>query len=717
MKKPFNFRLAVFMAVALISGIISGYLFLVESVVLATLILLTVISLLLVGLFYRADKEQIKKRLGIVIALGVFVLCGITCFTFQSQAYLNADLNHHQYQTQGRVSEVYSTDNGVYTILENVSIKGERSGRLNYKVGLYVYGEDCSSLTMGTVISFNTKLNDYGIIYQDRFSANNISKGVKYVASVNYQEVSIVDYSPTIFQRVNIFIKSTLQKGLSNDSFPIAYALLTGHSGFIDADVLTAFRSTGIAHVFAVSGLHIGFVFAVLKFVLDKLKVNKWASVGIIAFVLFFYSGVCEFSSSSIRATIMCLVGLIIKNSGLKYDGLTSLSISAILILFINPCELFCIGFQLSFIVVLGILILSKPIEKLLSFMPIKLAQALAVVLSAQVVSVPLLLISFGNLSLISVACNLLFIPIVAVIYVATFILTILGGIFGIPTITLWVIDWVLKGISFLATVTDYTIFTIGGFPLGFSLLFYFLAILFASGMIALVKRTKILLSVSMAVMFLVTSVLGYFVSLNQTNVYISGANNLSFTFVSCGGENTLIINDVYVYSSVNGLIKVKNNSRQNTVHYLVVPKQASNCDIQIILTKVSAVFSVENLYYYGEYRQSEQDAIRLSFGDSVNVVNFDSESYFKTDKLKCKFVYDGYAVHCQNQNDKFITFSRFGNNFLTQNLPDEYSFAVAVDYAERIYSSLNARSKYAYLWHSLYDNAQTQGYILEKLV
>lgn len=717
MKKPFNFRLALFLAIALITGIVSGYLFLVESIVFAVLLLLISIFLLFFILFYKADREIIKKRLGIVIALGVFLLSGLLSFTFQTQTYVNADLNYHQYQIQGRVSEVYSTNNGVYTILEEVSIKGERSGPIKYSVGLYVYGENIDNISMGSIISFSAKLNDYGIIYQDRFSAENISQGVKYTASVDIQDVTIVGYNLTIFQRVNLFIKTALKKGLSEQSFPIAYALLTGHSGFIDADVISAFRSTGVAHVFAVSGLHIGFVFTLLKFVLDKLKVNKWASVVIIALTLFFYCGVCEFSSSSIRATIMCLVALTVKNSGLKYDGLTSLSISAIIILLLNPCELFCIGFQLSFVVVLGIIILSKPIEKLLKFLPKKLANALAVVLSAQIVSVPLLLIAFGNLSLISVACNLIFIPVVAVVYVTTFILTIIGGLFGISYITLWIMDWVFKGLSFLATVTDYTIFTIDGISLGFSIVFYFLAILFSSGLIALGKKPKFIISLSMALLFGVSAIMGSVVASNQTKVYISGSNNFCFTFVSSSGENILIINDVYVYSSVSSLQKIKNNSRQGVLNYLIIPKQVSNCDIQIVLSKVLSVFDVGNLYYYGQVRQTEEDAITLSFGDEINVVNFEGDIAMPTVNVKCKFVNNGYAVHCEKDGKKLIAYSRFGDNFFIQNLTDKYSFDVAVDYVERIYANLYASTKYSYLWDATYLNASSQGYILEKLV
>lgn len=717
MKKPFNLRLALFLAISLIVGIVFGYLLLVESIVIAVLVLVSYFTAIIFFLVKKSGEITFKMRLGIVIALGVFLLVGLSAFTIQTQSFINADLDNHYYQVEGVVEKSYETEWGIYAVVDDVTVKGETNGKLYYKVGVYINGDNLTSVDMGRRIRFSAKLNDYEVTYQDNFSSYNVSARVKYRASVSSSLVEILDFTPTIFQSVNLFIRNTLKSGLSTQSFSIAYALITGHDEFIDADVLTNFRSTGIAHVFAVSGLHIGFIATVLKFILDKLKVNKWATVFIIAPILLFYSGVCGFSSSSIRATIMCVVALTTANAGLKYDPLSSVSISAILVLLINPCELFCVGFQLSFSVVLGIILLSKPIAKILKFLPEKFAQSLAVVLSAQIASTPIMLIAFGNVSLISVACNLIFVPVVGVIYVVTIILTLLGGIFGIPSITLFVIDLVFKAIVFLITLLDYTIFTAGGVSLGFSVLFYFVAIIVSAGLFNIKKKLKTIVSVCLISVFLITAICNTFYTAWQPTAYLSGVENLSFCYITFQGENTLVLNDFDEKVSVYNLQRVVNESGQKRIDNLIIPKSQGNDDIQHILTKVNSVAEVKSIYYFGEKRVEEEKAIELSFGVKVKTTNISQDQTLTLKSISIKFVLGGYGVSANVNGKNLLLLSRFGNDFTSQKLDGEYFLAVAVDYQERVMSRVNSNTKLSYLINSLYKSAEEQGFITLALV
>ena len=77
---------------------------------------------------------------------------------------------------------------------------------------------------------------------------------------------------------------------------------------------------------------------------------------------------------------------------GLKYDGISAVFAAAFTILVFSPAQLFCVGFQLSFAVVLSIIILFVPLKKLLKFLPDKIAAPLAVSFSAEVGGIPVLL-------------------------------------------------------------------------------------------------------------------------------------------------------------------------------------------------------------------------------------------------------------------------------------------------------------------------------------
>ncbi|MDE6613449.1 MAG: ComEC/Rec2 family competence protein, partial [Clostridia bacterium] len=202
----------------------------------------------------------------------------------------------------------------------------------------------------------------------------------------------------------------------------IAYAMLTGNTQSVDEGSLDSFRYGGIAHVFAVSGLHIGIVFFILSFITKKLRVNKFAAAALIVSCIFFYSGVCGFTLSSLRAAIMCTVSLAAKLTHKKYDALNALALSAVIILFATPLSLFFVGFQLSVCAVAGIYLLSKRIERPLKKLPKKLSSAVGVSFGAQAGTMPVMLANFGYLSGAGLLLNLIIIPLLSVIFQILFL-------------------------------------------------------------------------------------------------------------------------------------------------------------------------------------------------------------------------------------------------------------------------------------------------------
>ena len=132
---------------------------------------------------------------------------------------------------------------------------------------------------------------------------------------------------------------------LDQESFGVAYAMILGDTRYIDDQTLQAFRNVGIAHVFAVSGLHVGFVVMLVNAFVKK---RKKLSLCVTMAVLLFYAWVCNFSPSIIRAMIMTFLLLLAKSLGREPDFLSSLSTAVCVILLIKPFYLFEVGFQLS---------------------------------------------------------------------------------------------------------------------------------------------------------------------------------------------------------------------------------------------------------------------------------------------------------------------------------------------------------------------------------
>ncbi len=138
----------------------------------------------------------------------------------------------------------------------------------------------------------------------------------------------------------------------------VAMALLLGYKEALSDEIQTAYSETGAIHVLAVSGLHVGIIAMILKFIFGRIRFGKFQFLKPILIVLplWFYAFLTGFSPSVIRATIMfsfVFIGLEMKN---RPDVYNVLAASAFVILLIEPYFLFSVGFQLSYAAVLGII-------------------------------------------------------------------------------------------------------------------------------------------------------------------------------------------------------------------------------------------------------------------------------------------------------------------------------------------------------------------------
>ena len=210
-----------------------------------------------------------------------------------------------------------------------------------------------------------------------------------------------------------------------------------------------AFRQTGTLHLFSVSGLHVGMFALLLWMVLQPLRIPRRAAVFIIVPMLFFYSLVTGAAPSSLRAATMIslVLGALLIDRAPSTGN--SLAAAALLILGFDTNQLFQPGFQLSFLVVGTLLLLTPPIDRSLSrvfcpdpFIPRRLynqarklqhsagralAATLAVSLAAFAGGLPLTAAYFHLLPLVSVAANMIAVPL-AFCVLALGMMSVLAG-------------------------------------------------------------------------------------------------------------------------------------------------------------------------------------------------------------------------------------------------------------------------------------------------
>ena len=133
-------------------------------------------------------------------------------------------------------------------------------------------------------------------------------------------------------------------------------ALYLGERSDLDQDFKDLFLKTGTTHLLAVSGFNIGFVLAVLWIFLSFLPIPRQLKLGVLLAAVWAYCLLVGWQSPVARAAVMATIVLLGKFLGRKTDGLNTLGLAACVILGINPKQLFDVGFQLSFVAVLGLI-------------------------------------------------------------------------------------------------------------------------------------------------------------------------------------------------------------------------------------------------------------------------------------------------------------------------------------------------------------------------
>ena len=713
--KLLNFRPLLFIAISTCLGILCAYLYKFVGALLPTLLIVVYLSVSACFCIFFSKDGKLKRN--VIFSIITLVIFTLSFFNFKILAddYTTKITGGLTYQVRAKVIESNVADDMTTILLDDVDLHGAYEFDTNYKMVLYVY-ERCD-FDVGDKLSFTSRIDDMSPFYEGRLSSSYIANGIKFSAVLTENTIEVLGNQKTIFESVNVKIRDTLRDHMDGDSFGTAYAMICGNSDFMDAEILRNYRSSGVAHVFAVSGLHIGFLALVLRFVLLKLKINKYVRFFLTVSILIFYSGVCGFSSSAVRATIMCAVSLFAGLLGKKYDTLSSISLSLIIVLMLNPFELFSVGFLLSFAVVYGITLLNKPIAKLLKFMPEKLAKSLSIVISAQLFSLPICLIVFKEFSALSIVANLIFIPIVGGVYVFTFTSVLLSIIFGAGHIFLFLPNYIFMGVNALFNLGDYSGFMVGGVLIGGFAIPYYLALLFSSYLFNLKKKLKTLLVIFLCA-FTVVGTTIYNVSDTDTlKIYVSGGNTLSATVFTLKDETTVVLNSVNYFFNTNRLERAINRAGVDEIDRLILPESALGTDVQLITSALSYIAKINSVYYTTTLNDLSVELLNKLF-PNTNFYQVEKDGALEFNDLKIDIEFGGYILNCEYRGFNMALFSTLGNNAekLYGYSLEEMDLIIANDYAEMIDYTYSPKEMMTYQEHGRYKNGASEGNYLIKI-
>lgn len=224
------------------------------------------------------------------------------------------------------------------------------------------------------------------------------------------------------------FLES-IQLAIAEPEVGLGAGLLLGVKSSLGDELEDAFRATGIIHIVVLSGANIMLVVLFVMYLLSLfLPVRPRVIVGIITIILF--ALLVGLSATVVRASVMAVLVLLALGLGRHYAILRALFFAGFCMLLINPLLLvYDVGFQLSFLATLGLIVAAPQFETMLASVPspFKIKDYFLATMATQIMILPLLLYQIGQFSLVAIVVNMLVLPLVPVAMLLTFITGIVG--------------------------------------------------------------------------------------------------------------------------------------------------------------------------------------------------------------------------------------------------------------------------------------------------
>lgn len=313
--------------------------------------------------------------------------------------------------------EVVDIENIILRDVKYVNSAGKTRSLLGYIALTNVSESDFAEMKVGTKLQFKGKLTQIGVNAADGASIRMYRDGINYYAEVGTMiENSGKSTRFNLFDSIKIGVKSVFTQ-YCGDSAGFMYAMIFGDKQGLNSKEIESFSATGLAHLLAVSGLHVSMLALLLMWILKKLKCNEYVRFVALAIVLVLFNILCCFTPSVVRASIMILICFVGRFLGLKNDSISIMSFAACVILIFRPLYLFDLSFIMSFMAVVSLILFSRPLSKRLAFLPSAISETTSASLSVNAGMMPVMLHYFGTISFVFVLANILVLPIISFIY------------------------------------------------------------------------------------------------------------------------------------------------------------------------------------------------------------------------------------------------------------------------------------------------------------
>ena len=405
-----------------------------------TIVLTGIIMIMLIccaDICIRAGKT---KRIKLCVILFIFMVLGYANAAFRDidRIYDINGLDGSDITTNATVYKIDTASEGVNLFIKvdgafNVIVFNQED---IYRIGDRVY-------ITGMLSAFEKNDNAGCFNFKRYYKSRNVS------FSVRNCEIKVLSHNDGLYYRYMNFIfetkkniKSRLRmiigaeegtdktSNINSDSeiFGIYSGILLGDRKDIDDITMLDYRNSGIAHILAISGLHISLLFAICFGLLKKLGLNRYAAGGVSFIIIFSYAVMSGLSMSTFRALIMIAISIISVYTGETYDMPISLAVALIVVLVYQPYRIYDGSVILSVTAVLGVCVgnyVIRHIKRAKWFrqrktvkkrIVISLINSVIISLSVSLVMLPVMIYTYHDFTPYGFLLNLIVIPLMTVV-------------------------------------------------------------------------------------------------------------------------------------------------------------------------------------------------------------------------------------------------------------------------------------------------------------
>ncbi|MBI5729499.1 MAG: DNA internalization-related competence protein ComEC/Rec2, partial [Ignavibacteriales bacterium] len=404
------------------------------SVSLISLLIFFSSALFISVIFHFLKSTHIEQFKTVSITVSI-ILCGLLYYSVVSPPKVNYPFQLEKYTKtliSGTIDNIELKKEGriiLYLSADTVTTK-EKKYQGIYKILCSVYDEDRKTSKLYDQLKIGNRIQIVGNILIPRNERNPgeydyekylNGKGIVAIANIyKTDDVKFISKEISVYKNTIHQIRKMLDKQITSlhnkTTAGLLRGLLLADRGSIDYAIKNEFVNSGVVHVLSVSGLHVGYIVLIFLVVFNRFNIFTRYTLTLIG--LLFYLIITGADAPVFRSTVMAVALLAAPAMGREYNSLNALSLSAFVILLINPNELFNPSFQLSFSAILSLILIYPPMKRAVDNMHIKIKWLnwflifCVTSLSAQIGTLPFTLTYFHRLSVSALLANLVVIPV-----------------------------------------------------------------------------------------------------------------------------------------------------------------------------------------------------------------------------------------------------------------------------------------------------------------